>query len=78
MATHRPRGGGWSNRPVLHWLESDVQLSAERGEESEAMSDYRQEQKPLWVETLEGMLLICIMEATLATVTALIVSAYRV
>jgi hypothetical protein len=41
------------------------------------MSDYRDNRKPLWVETLEGMLLICIMEATLATVTVIIVSAYQ-
>jgi hypothetical protein len=33
------------------------------------------DQKPLWVEALEGMLLISIIEAASATVTALIVVA---
>jgi hypothetical protein len=42
------------------------------------MSDHVQVQKPLWVEALEGMLLICIIEAASATVAALIVAAYRV
>jgi hypothetical protein len=34
-----------------------------------------QDQKPLWVEALEGMLLIGIIEAASATITAVIVMA---
>jgi hypothetical protein len=67
------RAAGCVNRSY-----SGVSLQVGHLEGSDTMSDHVQVQKPLWVEALEGMLVIWIIEAASATVTALIVAAYRV
>ena len=44
---------------------------------SPSASEDRHEPKPLWVDVLEGTLLIWIIDATLATAAALVVLTYR-